>query len=66
MDVSLRETITIYHPSYGGFTTSCVELIQHVANHGTYHRGNLTAMLRQLGHQGKPTDYVSYLFEIKG
>lgn len=62
----VHATITIYHPSYGGCTTSYVELIQHVANHGTYHRGNVTAMLRQLGHQGKPTDYVSYLFEIKG
>ncbi|MEH7531611.1 DinB family protein, partial [Priestia megaterium] len=32
-------------------------------NHGTYHRGNITAMLRQLGHPGVMTDYVLYLYE---
>ncbi|MEK3724277.1 DinB family protein [Paenibacillus sp. FSL H8-0034] len=39
-----------------------VELVQHVVNHGTYHRGNITAMLRQLGHKGVPTDYIFYLY----
>jgi len=26
-------------------------MLQHVVNHGSYHRGQLTTMLRQLGHQ---------------
>ncbi|MFC0332820.1 DinB family protein [Paenibacillus sepulcri] len=30
-----------------------------LVNHGTYHRGNITAILRQLGHPGTPTDYVT-------
>lgn len=35
------------------------EVIQHVVNHGTYHRGNITAMLHQLGHGGVSTDRKS-------
>jgi len=59
----LNRIVTVEHPAFGKLTTSLSELIHHVANHGTYHRGNITAMLRQLGHEGVPTDYVIYLFE---
>ncbi|PLR77057.1 damage-inducible protein DinB [Bacillus sp. V3-13] len=61
----LHEKISIQHPRYGKLTTSYLELLQHVANHGTYHRGNITAILRQLGYKGPSTDYVWYLFEQK-
>ena len=30
------------------------EMVQHVANHGSYHRGQVTTMLRQLG--AKPAE----------
>jgi uncharacterized damage-inducible protein DinB len=33
----------------------------HVPNHGTYHRGQIATLLRQLGHQPVATDYVRYL-----
>ncbi|MGG3573039.1 DinB family protein [Bacillus gobiensis] len=60
------ETIDSYrHPRYGTLEASYAELIQHVVNHGTYHRGNITAMLRQLGHPGVLTDFAFYLFETK-
>ncbi|MET1178579.1 DinB family protein [Peribacillus simplex] len=52
------------HPQYGRLETYLSELIQHVVNHGTYHRGNLTAMIRQQGYSSVPTDYVFYLYEI--
>lgn len=39
-----------------------VDIIQHIVNHGTYHRGNITAMLHQLGHPGVGTDYSLYLY----
>ncbi|NEW07248.1 damage-inducible protein DinB [Paenibacillus sp. SYP-B3998] len=54
------------HPMHGVLRASTEELVQHVVNHGTYHRGNLTSMLRQLGHAGEPSDYVLYLYEING
>lgn len=56
--------ISINHPRYGSLQTTVAELVGHVVNHGTYHRGNITAMLRQMGHSGVPTDYVFYLFEL--
>jgi uncharacterized damage-inducible protein DinB len=51
------------HPKYGVLKASNTEIVQHVVNHGTYHRGNVTAMLRQMGHAGAATDLVFYLFE---
>ncbi len=58
--------LTIRHPRFGKLDTSVADLVRHVANHGTYHRGNITAMLRQMGHSGVSTDYVFYLFELNG
>lgn len=52
------------HPRFGRLETRLSQLVQHVVNHGTYHRGNITAMLRQLGHAGVPTDYVFYLYAM--
>ncbi|MGG1247814.1 DinB family protein [Bacillus spizizenii] len=60
-----RQTISFHPPKYGKLVTTYADVIQHVVNHGTYHRGNVTAMLRQLGHPGVPTDYVYYLYEKK-
>lgn len=61
----LDEVISIEHPRYGKLETPISDLVRHVVNHGTYHRGNITAMLRQQGHAGVPTDYVFYLYQNK-
>lgn len=58
----IEKVITTEHPHYGQTKFRLAELVHHVVNHGTYHRGNITAMLRQMGHKGVPTDYVFYLF----
>jgi uncharacterized damage-inducible protein DinB len=34
--------------------------MQHLANHSTYHRGQITTMLRQLGVTPVPTDLIAY------
>ncbi len=60
---NLDKPITINHPKYGELTTPITDLVKHVVNHGTYHRGNITAMLRQQGHSGVPTDYIFYIYE---
>ena len=36
-------------------------ILQHVVNHSTYHRGQVTAQLRQLGAKGVGTDLLLYL-----
>lgn len=61
---NLDQAVFPEHPNFGRLETNLFELVQHVVNHGTYHRGNVTAMLRQLGHPGVMTDYILYLFEM--
>ena len=39
------------------------DLMRHVVNHATYHRGQVVTMLRQLGQTPPPTDYVRWLRE---
>jgi len=39
------------------------ELVQHTFNHSTFHRGQVTLMLRQLGHEPPSTDYHDFLAE---
>jgi uncharacterized damage-inducible protein DinB len=39
-------------------------LLQHLANHSTYHRGQVTTMLRQLGAKVVSTDLVGYYREL--
>ncbi|WJE54933.1 DinB family protein [Bacillus cereus] len=57
----INEVVILDNPYAGRLETSVSELVQHVVNHGTYHRGNITAMLRQLGHSSTMTDFVFYL-----
>ncbi|MFP7226083.1 DinB family protein [Priestia filamentosa] len=61
----LTKRLSIQHPKLGDSNIFNYELIQHLINHATYHRGNITAMLRQLGYKGIATDYVFYLIENK-
>ena len=37
----------------------------HVVNHSTYHRGQVTTMLRQLGAEPAVTDFLEYYDELK-
>ena len=36
------------------------QLVQHVANHSTYHRGQVTSLLRQVGGRTVPTDMMLF------
>lgn len=42
--------------------TSLSEMVLHVVNHGTYHRGNISAMLHQLDATSVMTDYAFYWY----
>ncbi|WP_067934331.1 DinB family protein [Alicyclobacillus kakegawensis] len=60
------EAVSEYtHPTYGTLRARYTDIVQHVVNHGTYHRDNITAMLRQLGYPGASTDYVFYLYRLQ-
>lgn len=41
------------------------ELLQHILNHSTYHRGQVALLLRQLGHAPPATDYRLFLTETR-
>ena len=36
------------------------QMLQHVVNHGTYHRGQIATMLRQLGNKSQSTDMIVF------
>jgi uncharacterized damage-inducible protein DinB len=40
---------------------SLARLMQHMANHSTYHRGQISLMMRQLGAEPVPTDFARFL-----
>jgi uncharacterized damage-inducible protein DinB len=42
---------------------SLAQLMQHMANHSTYHRGQISLMMRQLKAQPVPTDFALFLLE---
>ncbi len=43
------------------FTRELGDALLHLANHGTYHRGQVATLLRQLGHKATSTDYLRYV-----
>ncbi|HZG83479.1 DinB family protein [Paenibacillus sp.] len=53
------------HPRLGILRASPAELVAHVVNHGTHHRGGVAQALRQLGHAAPPLDYVYYLYWLQ-
>jgi uncharacterized damage-inducible protein DinB len=47
------------------FTNIRWQALQHLANHGTYHRGQITSMIRQLGGTPVNTDLIAFYRERK-
>jgi len=47
------------------WTYSLWQMLQHVVNHSTYHRGQVTTMLRQLGAEPAATDFLLFFDENK-
>jgi uncharacterized damage-inducible protein DinB len=46
--------------------TTIWQTVLHVVNHGTYHRGQITAMLRQLGAKPVNLDLIGYYRAMRG
>ncbi|NQX59238.1 DinB family protein [Paenibacillus qinlingensis] len=58
----LEKKITVDNPYAGIRETSLAEMVLQVVNHATYHRGNVTAMLRQMGHASVMTEYALFWY----
>ncbi len=55
-DELLNRTLPVRNTS-----VSLMHLMQHLANHSTYHRGQIAMMLRQLGAKAQGTDFAEFL-----
>jgi len=49
--------------NFGVYKNPLWESLQHVVNHGTYHRGQVTTMLRQIGAKAIATDLMHFYRE---
>lgn len=58
--VDLERLIRYENPPGTPWTYTLGQMLQHVVNHSTYHRGQVAAMLRQLGSVPPPTDYLVF------
>lgn len=60
-DAELTYVLPYRNMKGDAFEQEVKEIILHINNHGTYHRGQLVTMLRQLGVEKIPqTDYILY------
>lgn len=54
------QTIT-YHTSSGtSYENSLSDILLHVVNHSTYHRGQIASLIREKGFEPPVTDYIFY------
>lgn len=57
----LAEDLTYTNLKGQTFTWPLADVLFHIVNHGTYHRGQLTQLLRDLGRGAPSTDYTVFL-----
>jgi len=60
-DESLAQPITYTNTKGEQWTYQLGHMLQHVANHSSYHRGQVTTMLRQLGFEPAPVDLLVFM-----
>ncbi|MFP4975979.1 DinB family protein [Paenibacillus sp. CN-4] len=59
----LEQPVRLDNPYAGIRDTRLSEMVLHVANHGSYHRGNVSTMLRQLGYASVMNDYALFWYQ---
>ncbi|MDQ6419333.1 DinB family protein [Paenibacillus sp. LHD-117] len=59
----MEQTILLENPYAGTRRTRLSEIVLHTVNHGTYHRGNVSTMFRQLGYASTMTDYALFWYQ---
>lgn len=60
-DASLQETIQYQNSKGVTFEQPLEDIIMHVFNHATHHRGQIVSRLRELNYEPPVTDYIYYL-----
>ena len=64
-DADLERAVSYRGLDGQGFAHPLRQLMLHVVNHSTYHRGQLATLLRQLGQTPPSTDFTRYLREAR-
>nr|PZN91576.1 MAG: damage-inducible protein DinB [bacterium] len=59
----LRRAVSYRNVKGEPFTNTMAQMLRHVVNHSTYHRGQVITMLRQLGAEPVSTDLIAYYRE---
>lgn len=62
----LSEPLSYVSFSGDSFTRQLGDALLHLANHGTYHRGQVATLLRQAGRKATSTDYLRFTDAQKG
>ena len=62
----LAESISYRSVKGDAFTRTLEDVLVHVVNHSTYHRGQVTTLVRQLGRKAASTDYLLFLDSLAG
>lgn len=60
-EAKLQSTLTIKTMKGDEYTNTFEEMIQHLFNHSTFHRGQISGMLRQIDKAPPPLDLIRYL-----
>ncbi len=60
-DESLEKEILYTNTNGEEWKYPLAQMMQHVVNHSTYHRGQVTTMLRQLGAEALPLDFLVFI-----
>ncbi len=63
---SLQRSIALTTPQGHSYSSLLWQAMQHVVNHSSYHRGQIAAMLRQVGAIPQGTDLMLYYRELSG
>ncbi|MBT2606217.1 DinB family protein [Bacillus sp. ISL-53] len=58
----MEKVMVVDNPYAGSLETTISESVLHVVTHGSYHRGNIATMLRQMGHTSVMQDFGLYLY----
>jgi uncharacterized damage-inducible protein DinB len=62
-DADLARLVSYQNPPGTTWTYSLQHMLQHIVNHATYHRGQLTTMFRELGATPRALDFLVYFDE---
>jgi uncharacterized damage-inducible protein DinB len=60
---AVRQTIAYRDTQGTGFANPLWQMLRHVVNHSTYHRGQVVTMLRQVGAEPVSTDLIRFYRE---